>query len=223
MNSGLISLRQQQQTLQQQQQQQQHVRSMVHLMQHQQQPPPPSSNSVDISFDQKQQKHQHQQQKQKSKPLLSRPLYLEHDSSCLTAYQCFLRKQIELFEAGHEELNGTAQGRNTPLKYGQVGIRCRHCSHLPKTLRARGGVYFSRTIDGVYQVSQNMSKIHFLQACTLVPEHTKNQLKSLQSASSRASGGKEYWAEGLRVLGIVEEGGMLRFASNSTINEDDDH
>ena len=148
---------------------------------------------------------------------------MEHDSSCLTAYQCFLRKQIELFEAGHEELNGTAQGRNTPLKYGQVGIRCRHCSHLPKPLRARGSVYFSRTIDGVYQVSQNMSKIHFLQACTLVPEHTKNQLKSLQSVSSRASGGKEYWAEGLRVLGIIEEGGILRFASNSTINEDDDH
>jgi hypothetical protein len=222
MNSGLISLRQQQQTLQQQQQQQ-HVRSMVHLQQHQHQPPSSSSNSVDISFDQKQQKHHQQNQKQKSKPLLSRPLYLEHDASCLTAYQCFLRKQIELFEAGHEELNGTAQGRNTPLKYGQVGIRCRHCSHLPKPLRARGGVYFSRTIDGVYQVSQNMSKIHFLQACTLVPEHTKNQLKSLQSVSSRASGGKEYWAEGLRVLGIVEEGGMLRFASNSTINEDDDH
>ena len=225
MNSGLISLRQQQQQQQQQQtlqqqQQQQHVRSMVHL---QHQPPSSLSNSVDISFDQKQQKHHHQQQKQKSKSLLSRPLYLEHDSSCLTAYQCFLRKQIELFEAGHEELNGTAQGRNTPLKYGQVGIRCRHCSHLPKPLRARGSVYFSRTIDGVYQVSQNMSKIHFLQACTLVPEHTKNQLKSLQSVSSRASGGKEYWAEGLRVLGIIEEGGILRFASNSTINEDDDH
>jgi hypothetical protein len=223
MNSGLISLRQQQQQQQtlQQQQQQQHVLSMVHLQQHQHQPPLSPSNSVDISFDQKQQKQQ--QQKQKSKPLLSRPLYLEHDSICLTTYQCFLRKQIELFEAGFEELNGTAQGRNTPLKYGQVGIRCRHCSHLPKPLRARGGVYFSRTIDGVYQVSQNMSKIHFLQACTLVPEHTKNQLKSLQSVSSRASGGKEYWAEGLRVLGIVEEGGMLRFASNCTVNEDDDH
>jgi hypothetical protein len=47
---------------------------------------------------------------------------------------------------------------------------------------------------------------------TLIPESTRNQLKALQSASSRASGGKEYWAEGLRVLGIVEESrGFLRF------------
>ena len=164
-------------------------------------------------------------------------------------------------------MTGTAQGRNTPLHYGQVGIRCRHCAHLPKAARARGGVYYSRTIDGVCkfhyifvsplhdcglliararkmliffsyssynhfdyefvrvrnnssldQVAQNMSKLHFLKACTLIPESTKNQLKSLQSVSSRASGGKEYWAEGLRVLGIVEEGGMLRFASNSTVS-----
>jgi hypothetical protein len=77
------------------------------------------------------------------------PLYLDHDENCLTAYQCFLRKQIELFEAGKDELHGTAQGRNTPLHPGQVGIRCRHCAHLPKAARARGGVYYSRTVDGV--------------------------------------------------------------------------
>lgn len=47
---------------------------------------------------------------------------------------------------------------------------------------------------------------------TLIPEGTRAQLKTLQSVSSRASGGKEYWAEGLRVLGIVEEDrGFLRF------------
>ena len=61
-----------------------------------------------------------------------------------------------------------------------------------------------------------MSKLHFLKACTQIPDSTKNQLKSLQSVSSRASGGKEYWAEGMRVLGIVEDKGILRFASNST-------
>jgi hypothetical protein len=80
---------------------------------------------------------------------ISIPLYLDHDENCLTAYQCFLRKQIELFEAGNDELQGTAQGRNTPLHRGQIGIRCRHCAHLPKAARARGGVYYSRTIDGV--------------------------------------------------------------------------
>ncbi|KAG7368922.1 hypothetical protein IV203_031665 [Nitzschia inconspicua] len=144
------------------------------------------------------------------------PLYLDHDESCLTSYQCFLRKQIELFEAGDDELQGTAQGRNTPLHRGQIGIRCRHCAHLPKAARARGGVYYSRTIDGVYQVAQNMSKLHFLKSCNYIPESTKTQLKSLQSQSSRASGGKEYWAEGLRVLGVVEDKrGFLKFQGRS--------
>ncbi|KAG7348232.1 hypothetical protein IV203_016937 [Nitzschia inconspicua] len=144
------------------------------------------------------------------------PLYLDHDESCLTSYQCFLRKQIELFEAGDDELQGTAQGRNTPLHRGQIGIRCRHCAHLPKAARARGGVYYSRTIDGVYQVAQNMSKLHFLKSCNYIPESTKTQLKSLQSQSSRASGGKEYWAEGLRVLGVVEDTrGFLKFQGRS--------
>ncbi len=76
-------------------------------------------------------------------------------------------------------------------------------------------LYFCFYICSLDQVAQNMSKLHFLKACTLIPENTKNQLKSLQSVSSRASGGKEYWAEGLRVLGIVEDGGMLRFASST--------
>ena len=80
----------------------------------------------------------------------------------LTVYQCFLRKQIELFEVGHDEMNGTAQGRNTPLHYGQVGIRCRHCAHLPKAARARGGVYYSRTIDGVCKLHNIFSPSKFL-------------------------------------------------------------
>jgi hypothetical protein len=61
-----------------------------------------------------------------------------------------------------------------------------------------------------------MSTLHLLKSCTLIPENTKNQLKSLQNLSSRASGGKEYWAEGLRVLGVVEdERGFLRFQSKA--------
>lgn len=145
-------------------------------------------------------------------------LYLDHDENCLTPYQCYLRKHIELFEAGPDELQGTAQGRNTPLHPGQVGIRCRHCAHMPKAARARGGVYYSKTIDGVYQVAQNMSKLHLTKACNQIPENVKSQLKNLQSVSNRASGGKEYWAEGLRVLGVVEDPrGFLRFKQPSRV------
>ncbi|KAL3925811.1 MAG: hypothetical protein SGILL_000159 [Bacillariaceae sp.] len=156
------------------------------------------------------------------------PLYLDHDENCLTPYQCFLRKQIELFEAGDDELEGTAQGRNTPLHRGQIGIRCRHCAHLPKAARSRGGVYYSRSIEGCYQVAQNMCKLHFLKSCSLIPPSTKSQLQALQSLTTRASGGKEYWAEGLRVLGVVEDvRGFLKFqdrksSSSSTTTKSTD-
>ena len=78
------------------------------------------------------------------------------------------------------------------------------CSIFPPRL------YFVLVVD---QVAQNMAKLHFMKACTLIPENTKRQLISLQTGSSRASG-KEYWADGLRVLGIVEHKGILRFKSN---------
>jgi hypothetical protein len=48
----------------------------------------------------------------------------------------------------------------------------------------------------------------------MIPESTRNQLRTFQCLSSRASGGKDYWAEGLRVLGVVEdERGFLKFES----------
>ncbi|KAL3937654.1 MAG: hypothetical protein SGBAC_007284 [Bacillariaceae sp.] len=172
------------------------------------------------------------------------PLYLEYDDRALTEYQCLLRQQIELFEATEEDVRGSAQGRHTRIRLGQVGyvlqlelfgiivavtrslfttlfvrsihsIRCRHCAHLPKPARARGAVYYSKTIDGMYQVAQNMSKLHLIKQCHKVPPHIKNKLVHLQKSHTRASGGKEYWAEGLRVLGVIEIDGMLTFKSSS--------
>jgi 3-dehydroquinate dehydratase len=140
------------------------------------------------------------------------PLYLDYDEQALSEYQCVLRKQIELFETRPEDIQGNAQGRNTPIYIGQVGIRCRHCSVLPKAVRPMGTVYYSRTLSGVYQVSQNMAKVHFFgNKCTQMPDATKEQLLALQRTNKRASGGKEYWVDGLKVHGVYEDGKALRF------------
>jgi hypothetical protein len=139
------------------------------------------------------------------------PLYLDYDEQSLTEYQILLRQQIELFEAGPDDVRGSAQGRNNPIHIGQVGIRCRHCAILPKAARNRGAVYYSKTIDGLYQVAQNMSKLHLCKMCHKIPDGTQLKLIKLGKANNRASGGKEYWAEGLRVLGVYEDGNMLRF------------
>jgi hypothetical protein len=144
------------------------------------------------------------------------PIYLDYDEEILTRYQCLLRKQIELFEAGPDDVRGSAQGRNTPIQLGQVGIRCRHCSYLPKNARARGAVYYSKTIDGLYQVAQNMGKLHFLKpTCHKIPPDTVQKLTRLHEVKNRASGGKEYWSQCLRVLGVYEDKSGLRIKQTS--------
>jgi hypothetical protein len=141
------------------------------------------------------------------------PISMDGDKEMLTPYQCLLREQIELFEAGALDIRYTAQGRNTPIVLGQVGVRCRHCAALPPGAeRARCAVYYSQTITGIYQVVQNMSKLHFLaEQCHRMAPEVLSKMKSFRRAKQRASGGKAYWAHGIRSLGVYEKERRLRF------------
>ncbi len=56
-----------------------------------------------------------------------------------------------------------------------------------------------------------MSKLHFCRTCKLIPKDLQQHLDHLQKVNRRAGGGKEYWAEGLRVLGVYEDGNTMRF------------
>ena len=64
------------------------------------------------------------------------------DAQNLSTYQCLAREQIEIFQAFPEDVEANAQGRNRPIVPGQVGIRCKHCAHLPHKQRKSGAVYF---------------------------------------------------------------------------------
>ncbi|CAJ1966611.1 unnamed protein product [Cylindrotheca closterium] len=141
-------------------------------------------------------------------------MYMDCDDESLSEYQCLLRKQIELFEANFDDVQWNAQGRNKAIEQGQVGIRCRHCTRLESWERARGAVYYSATLDGLYQAAQNMAKNHLCKHCKLIPLNTKNQLLQFRDCKRRASGGKTYWAEGARVLGVYETSTGLRFRNS---------
>jgi hypothetical protein len=71
------------------------------------------------------------------------------DSLVLNAHQVLLRRQIELFLVMKDDLWGRNRGRNKRIELGQVGIRSRHCAHLPALLRAKGSVYFPATLSGL--------------------------------------------------------------------------
>lgn len=147
------------------------------------------------------------------------PLYLPCDEATLSAYQCMVRQQIEIFAASVNDVEMTMQGRNKKIEPGQVGIRCRHCKHVPVKKRARGAMYYPSKLDCIYQMSQNMSSVHLNKACEHVPRYIRENMElSVTDRKSLAGSGKVYWATGARSLGVIEAEGRLMFADNNTSN-----
>lgn len=84
-------------------------------------------------------------------------LALPTDRDNLAEYQCLLRDQVYLFETTAEDLEAGAQGRNKPIRLGQVGVQCKHCAYLLPGHRPRGAVYYPARLAGIYQASQRQN------------------------------------------------------------------
>jgi hypothetical protein len=137
-------------------------------------------------------------------------LYSEDDDEYLTPYQCLLRKQLELFVADPEDVRcSSQQGRTTSIQVGQVGLRCRHCEGGLAS-RTKGAVYYSHSIDGIYQIGQNIGKVHLAERCYRIPDDVRRHLIEMRKDSRRASSGKAYWADRIRAIGVYEEGNILK-------------
>ena len=137
-------------------------------------------------------------------------LYTEDDDDYLTPYQCLLRKQLEIFVADAEDVRcSSQQGRTTNIKVGQVGLRCRHCEGGLAS-RTKGAVYYSHSVEGIYQVGQNIGKVHLAERCYRIPDDIRRQLIALRNDSRRASSGKAYWSDRIRALGVYAEGKVLK-------------
>ena len=142
------------------------------------------------------------------------------DDERLSKFQCTVRKQIEVFEADLDDVESSAQGRNKPIVLGQVGIRCRHCTALPVQHRARGAVYYPSKLSGLCQAAQNMATYHLMgeNGCQYIPNSIREELTGIDPKKKRkssAGGGKKYWADGIRVLGVYEDENGLRFRAES--------
>ena len=68
-------------------------------------------------------------------------------------------------------------------------------------------------LNGVYQTAQNMAAGHLCKKCDKIPESIRQELLFLKEKKSSAGGGREYWSDGARVLGVceVEREACLRF------------
>lgn len=141
--------------------------------------------------------------------LLARP----EDSEKLSSHQVLLRHQIEAFQATDEDVSTHTRGRNKPIQIGQVGIRCRHCSHLPVSHRQKGSTYFPASLLGLYQAAQNMSTSHIqVGLCSEMPDMIKHQFAHLLSTKVASSGaGRPFWANSAKKLGLVDTEEGIRF------------
>ncbi len=138
-------------------------------------------------------------------------LFMSCDEESLSEYQCLVRKQIQLFEARSEDVESNAKGRNKPIVLGQVGIRCRHCSVLAPKSRSRGATYYPAKLNGLYQAAQSMASGHLCYHCQHIPPDIRQELLILRERKSSAGGGKKYWGDGVRILGVIEDESGLRF------------
>ena len=141
-------------------------------------------------------------------------LLQDEDNGKLSDLQTLLRGQIEAFEAAQEDITTHTRGRNKPIELNQVGIRCRHCFHLPVKQRQKGSTYFPNSVKGLYQAAQNMLETHMKTGvCTQMPDSIKKSFVDLLTTKTTSSGaGRKYWAESAGKLGLVDmEGKGIRF------------
>jgi hypothetical protein len=138
-------------------------------------------------------------------------LYLPNDDEALSGYQCFIRKQIEFFEANDEDVSSNAKGRNKPIVLGQVGIRCRHCSSVSPKCRTRGAMYYPKKMILIYQAAQSVACTHLNKGCPKAPEEIKFELAKLHNNKSLIGGGKAYWDKAAAAVGVHETINCLRF------------
>jgi hypothetical protein len=144
---------------------------------------------------------------------LIQTLDMEHDSINLSPYQCEVRKQIELFAAKTVDVETSLQGRIRPIVLGQVGIRCRHCAMQHPRNRSRGSTFYPSKLESLYQSAQNMATSHLCKLCDHIPPELRNELIRLREERTAAGRGKQYWANGAKELGVIEdeEEGILLF------------
>ncbi|KAL3930808.1 MAG: hypothetical protein SGARI_004375, partial [Bacillariaceae sp.] len=140
-------------------------------------------------------------------------LVMPNDLLELSAHQTLLRHQIEVFQAGEEDVGTHTRGRNKPVEIGQIGLRCRHCKVLPVAERLRGSVYFPRAIEGFYQASQNMNSTHLQTGeCQMMGEDLRQEFSDLITSRGPSTGaGRAYWAEQARNLGLRNSEEGIRF------------
>jgi hypothetical protein len=113
-------------------------------------------------------------------------LAIATDHEQLSAYQILVRQQLEVFEAGPDDVDSNMQGRKKSIVLGQVGLRCKHCAPLSLRNRSRGAVYYPAKLQHIYQAAQNMAWSHLIASCHQIPAQLQNEIRELREKRDNA-------------------------------------
>eukprot|EP00526_Cylindrotheca_closterium_P001634 CAMPEP_0113659758 /NCGR_PEP_ID=MMETSP0017_2-20120614/32535_1 /TAXON_ID=2856 /ORGANISM="Cylindrotheca closterium" /LENGTH=1119 /DNA_ID=CAMNT_0000574343 /DNA_START=167 /DNA_END=3526 /DNA_ORIENTATION=- /assembly_acc=CAM_ASM_000147 len=152
-------------------------------------------------------------QEKDSAPLPKILLAVSEDKNWLSDMDCFIRKQIEVFCATEEDIATAQADRKYPVKVGQVGIRCVHCS------TSEGGaigqaVSYPFSISGIYESVREFQRLH-LDSCENVTEETKLKLATFKGSSSLSSVLRKYYVSAARALGLQDSSEGIRASGES--------
>lgn len=131
-------------------------------------------------------------------------LGLEDDKYWLSELQVYLRANFaEAFGATEEDIAAPMHGRNKPIAFGQVGIRCMHCKHDNPAERGQQATSYPSLISGIYNSVQQMLRLH-LDCCLSMPPEVRAKIEQLKLSSSSRGGRKQYWIDSAKRLGLVD-------------------
>lgn len=149
------------------------------------------------------------------------PLSADEDQNWLSEFLCFVRSDlVEVFRANKDDVRSRNSSKKVFL--GQVGLRCRHCAHLPVTVRANRSSSYPSSLDRIYQSLTMMLRDHFGK-CDAIPKNLKNRFLGLKSKMSQgATDSKQYWVYSAKKLGLVDsESGISLSETSSETDEGD--
>jgi hypothetical protein len=132
---------------------------------------------------------------------------LPSDAELTSKFQTLLREQMVYVAAVVLDVQASTQGRNRPIRVGQVGILCRHCRNIPPRNRPRGAIYFPHKLMSIYQSAQNMANHHYNpeSGCPNAPDGINESLKVARTDKSIVyGGGQQYWARSAVESGLLE-------------------
>ena len=126
-------------------------------------------------------------------------LAMPNDSQELNSLHCFVRSELlEVFTL----VANLTRTKSLENKRQRVGLRCIHCSHLPRKHRVgiSMSTFFPKSVNDLYRSVCTWQRIHF-KSCPHIPDTIRETYWRLKD-TDRSRGKKAYWVESALRLGL---------------------